>query len=142
MSLRHFKYVGKREIVAANAATSGAKARTVKAMTLPARMAPPDFSSSESPAATGTLQPQNSNTARESLVDDETGKFHQALLEANMATEIGLITLDCIGLFCIHFKVSLLQQRMNRKIIIIMIKRRQNVYESGCLSGCTPRRRR
>ncbi|XP_043275620.1 dedicator of cytokinesis protein 9 isoform X2 [Venturia canescens] len=104
MSLHHFKYIGKRQ-VAVNVASTGGKPRTVKAMTLPARMAPPDFSS-DSPA-TGTLQPHN-NTARESLVDDESGKFHQALLEANMATEIGLITLDCIGLFCIHFKDILL----------------------------------
>lgn len=102
MSLHHFKYIGKRQ-VAANTANGIGKPRTVKAMTLPARMAPPDFSS-DSPA-TGTLQPHNS-AARENLAEDDSGKFHQALLEANMATEVGLIALDCLGLFCIHFKVS------------------------------------
>ena len=101
MSLHHFKYVGKRQ-VAATAANGVGKPRTVKAMTLPARMAPPDFSS-DSPA-TGTLQPHNT-AVRENLVDDDSGKNQQALLEANMATEVGLIALDCLGLFCIHFKV-------------------------------------
>lgn len=101
MSLHHFKYIGKRQI-AANMVNSSGKPRTVKAMTLPARMAPPDFSN-DGPA-TSTLQPHNT-TARENLVESDSGKVHQALLEANMATEVGLIALDCLGLFCIHFKV-------------------------------------
>ena len=101
MSLHHFKYVGKRQI-ATNMTNNSGKPRTVKAMTLPARMAPPDFSN-EGPA-TSTLQPHNT-TVRENLVESDIGKVHQALLEANMATEVGLIALDCLGLFCIHFKV-------------------------------------
>jgi len=101
MSLHHFKYIGKRQI-AANVANNVGKPRTVKAMTLPARMTPPDFTT-ESPA-TSTLQPHNT-VARENLVENESGKVYQALLEANMATEVGLIALDCLGLFCIHFKV-------------------------------------
>lgn len=105
MSLHHFKYIGKRQI-AANAASSFGKPRTVKAMTLPARMAPPDFSN-DGPAATSTLQPHNTVT-RENLVENDSGKVYQALLEANMATEVGLIALDCLGLFCIHFKVRLI----------------------------------
>lgn len=101
MSLYHFKYIGKRQI-AANAANNVGKPRTVKAMTLPARMAPPDFTT-ENPA-TSTLQPHNT-IIRDNLVDNDSGKAHQVLLEANMATEVGLIALDCLGLFCIHFKV-------------------------------------
>ncbi|XP_015607279.1 dedicator of cytokinesis protein 9 isoform X3 [Cephus cinctus] len=104
MSIYHFKYIGKRQI-AANAATNSGKPRTVKAMTLPARMAPPDFST-DSPA-TGTLQPHNT-AARENLVDNDSGKVYQAILDANMTTEVGLIALDCLGLFCIHFKDALL----------------------------------
>lgn len=102
MSLYHFKYVGKRQI-ATNTTNNCGKPRTVKAMTLPARMAPPDFST-EGPA-TSTLQPHNS-TPRENLVENDSGKVHQVLLEANMATEVGLIALDCLGLFCLHFKVQ------------------------------------
>ncbi|XP_046736743.1 dedicator of cytokinesis protein 9 isoform X7 [Diprion similis] len=103
MSLYHFKYVGKRQI-ASNSTSTGGKPRTVKAMTLPARMAPPDFSSETS--GTGTLQTHNT-VARENLAENESGKLHQALLEANMATEVGLIALDCLGLYCIHFKDAL-----------------------------------
>lgn len=103
MSLYHFKYVGKRLIVANSSTTNSGKPKTVKAMTLPARMAPPDFSNDTS--GTGTLQPHNTST-RENLVDEDNALNHQALLEANMATEVGLIVLDCLGLFCIHFKVS------------------------------------
>ncbi|KAK0080760.1 hypothetical protein PV326_008002, partial [Microctonus aethiopoides] len=107
MSLYHFKYVGKR-LIAANNSMSNLnlmKIKTVKAMTLPARIAPPDFIADNS--GSGTLQPHNT-VVRENLVDDEAGKFHQALLEANISTEIGLIALDCLGLFCIHFKDVLL----------------------------------
>ncbi|XP_046469333.1 dedicator of cytokinesis protein 9 isoform X6 [Neodiprion pinetum] len=103
MSLYQFKYVGKRQI-ASNSTSAGGKPRTVKAMTLPARMAPPDFSSETS--GTGTLQTHNT-VARENLAENESGKLHQALLEANMATEVGLIALDCLGLYCIHFKDAL-----------------------------------
>ncbi|XP_012262836.2 dedicator of cytokinesis protein 9 isoform X6 [Athalia rosae] len=103
MSLYHFKYVGKRHIATASTNITG-KPRTVKAMTLPARMAPPDFSS-ETPG-TGTLQAHNT-VARENLAENESGKLYQALLEANMATEVGLIALDCLGLYCIHFKDAL-----------------------------------
>ncbi|KAH0567488.1 dedicator of cytokinesis protein 9 isoform X3 [Cotesia glomerata] len=105
MSLYHFKYVGKRLIVANSSTTNSGKPKTVKAMTLPARMAPPDFSNDTS--GTGTLQPHNTST-RENLVDEDNALNHQALLEANMATEVGLIVLDCLGLFCIHFKDVLL----------------------------------
>ena len=103
MSLQHFRYVGKRQIVA-HAAKDAGKPRAVKAMTLPARMAPPDFTN-DSPT-TGTLQPHNT-AARENLVESDNGKSYHALLEANLTTEIGLVALDCLGLFCIHFKVSL-----------------------------------
>ncbi|XP_043462362.1 dedicator of cytokinesis protein 9 isoform X3 [Leptopilina heterotoma] len=104
MSLQHFRYVGKRQIVA-NAVKEGGKPRAAKAMTLPARMAPPDFSNDN--PTTGTLQPHNT-VARENLVENDSGKCYHALLEANLATEVGLITLDCLGLFCIHFKDVLL----------------------------------
>lgn len=103
MSLQHFRYVGRRQI-AANTTKEPGKPRAVKAMTLPARMAPPDFTN-DSPT-TGTLQPHNT-AVRVNLVENDSGKSYQALLEANLATEVGLVALDCLGLFCIHFKVSL-----------------------------------
>ncbi|XP_015124186.1 dedicator of cytokinesis protein 11 isoform X2 [Diachasma alloeum] len=110
MSLHHFKYDGKRQIISKiNANTNVKTAKTVKAMTLPARIVPPNFSSDNS--ATGTLQPHNiPSSTRENLIDgeEENGKFQTALVEANISTEVGLIVLDCLGLFCIHFKEVLL----------------------------------
>lgn len=119
MSLYHFKYIGKRQI-ATSAANGVGKPRTVKAMTLPARMAPPDFSA-DTPG-TGTLQAHNT-VARENLTENESGKLYQALLEANMATEVGLIALDCLGLYCIHFKVDI----FHNLAIRILVARPKNL---------------
>ncbi|XP_033225104.1 dedicator of cytokinesis protein 9 isoform X4 [Belonocnema kinseyi] len=113
MSLQHFKYVGRRQI-AANTTKEPGKPRAVKAMTLPARMAPPDFTN-DSPT-TGTLQPHNT-AVRENLVENDSGKSYQALLEANLATEVGLVALDCLGLFCIHFKDVLLTNDGNNPVM-------------------------
>lgn len=38
-------------------------------------------------------------------VDSE--RLYQALLEANLATEVGLTVLDCLGLYCLHFREAL-----------------------------------
>jgi hypothetical protein len=42
------------------------------------------------------------------VCENDSSKLYQALLEANMATEVGLIALDALGLYCIHFKDNLL----------------------------------
>lgn len=44
-------------------------------------------------------------------------RLYQALLEANMATEVGLVTLDALGLYCIHMKESLLSNRGDNPIM-------------------------
>ncbi|KAL6254717.1 hypothetical protein P5V15_014035 [Pogonomyrmex californicus] len=99
MSLYHFKYIDKRQIVA-NVANNVGK-HTIKAMTLLARMASSDFTTES--FTTSTL---SHNTAtRENLVENNSCKVYQALLETNMATKVGLIALDCLDLFYIHFKV-------------------------------------
>jgi predicted transcriptional regulator len=74
-------------------------------MTLPARMAPPDFSNDSSPT-TGTLQPQNTTVIRENLLENDCEKLHNITKQANLSVEVGLVALDCLGLFCFHFKVS------------------------------------
>lgn len=77
-------------------------------MTLPARMQPPDFSKTD-----GTNIPMPSGTGSvgrdgQLALDSDSSKVYQALLEANMATEVGLIALDTLGLYCVHFKENLL----------------------------------
>ncbi|PSN40266.1 Dedicator of cytokinesis protein 11 [Blattella germanica] len=100
MCLHQFKYTGKRQIVGKTAGKPG----TTKAMTLPARMQPPDFSGDSPvlPAHSG------SSSVGRDVAENDSSKLYQALLEANMATEVGLIALDALGLYCIHFKDNLL----------------------------------
>ncbi|XP_069677062.1 dedicator of cytokinesis protein 9 isoform X2 [Periplaneta americana] len=105
MCLHQFKYTGKRHI----AGKTAGKPNTAKAMTLPARMQPPDFSG-DSPI----LPPHSGSSSvgrdgiQQIVGESDSSKLYQALLEANMATEVGLIALDALGLYCIHFKDNLL----------------------------------
>nr|CAD7394742.1 unnamed protein product [Timema cristinae] len=105
--LHQFKYLGKRHIATKSGST---KPGAIKAMTLPARMQPPDFSG-DVPSAL-TIHTGSNSIGRDNIQqivgDTESSKLYQALLEANMATEVGLIALDALGLYCIHFKDNLL----------------------------------
>ncbi|GLG92417.1 Dedicator of cytokinesis protein 9 [Gryllus bimaculatus] len=106
MCLHQFKYTGKRQI--ANRSGSG-KPGSAKAMTLPARMQPPDFSSETAALASHSGSSSVGRDAAQHIVqENDSSKLYQALLEANMATEVGLIALDSLGLYCIHFKDILL----------------------------------
>ncbi|XP_064456848.1 dedicator of cytokinesis protein 9-like isoform X3 [Ornithodoros turicata] len=95
LCLHQFKYMGKKHILKGR--NQGAQS---KAMTLPARTAPPCF-------AQRCNSTYSENTAMENGVDDG-DSFFRALLEANMATEVGLIALDVLGLYCGRFKDMLL----------------------------------
>jgi hypothetical protein len=44
------------------------------------------------------------------LAENESSTLYQALLEANLATEVGLIALDSLGLYCLHFRDSLMAE--------------------------------
>ncbi|XP_067121236.1 dedicator of cytokinesis protein 9 isoform X3 [Centruroides vittatus] len=93
--LHQFKYVGKKHIRNQNM-----KKSTSKAMTLPARTVPV------------WIPQQGNNTFSEThsiSPTSESDNLYRALLEANMATEVGLIALDVLGLYCFHFKENLLQ---------------------------------
>ncbi|XP_059484145.1 dedicator of cytokinesis protein 9 isoform X2 [Neocloeon triangulifer] len=113
MSLLKFQYQGKRhqsgglssKLSLASApipVTNGFKSR--KANTLPARMEAPAFGASE-----------------QSFIDDQPSPIsetkswklsrtvsQQTLLEANMAAEIALVVLDCVGLYCRQCRDSIL----------------------------------
>ncbi|XP_074040157.1 dedicator of cytokinesis protein Ziz isoform X3 [Leptinotarsa decemlineata] len=99
--LHCFKYVGKRNIKTND--NDNAKAKSKKAHTLPARMNPSEMNHEN----TSTLV---IHTTRENLIstENEVLKKQQAILEQHLATEIGLITLDCMGLYCMHFKKNLM----------------------------------
>ncbi|CAB0016565.1 unnamed protein product [Nesidiocoris tenuis] len=120
LCLHEFKYTGRRQI-AILANTSQAPSRSgkgTKSMTLPARMHPPDFSTDPSvnieikqsnDSSRHPLLSGSNSIGRDSapLRDGESSSLYQALLEANLATEVGLTVLDVLGLYCLHFRDTL-----------------------------------
>lgn len=98
MSLLYFRYVGRKNIILTeDLNNTKIITRSAKASTLPARMCPPSDSIN---FETGTLtHVQN----RENLIEEQI-RTKQSLIESNMATEVGLIILDCIGLYTIQFR--------------------------------------
>lgn len=44
------------------------------------------------------------------VAESESSTLYQALLEANLATEVGLTALDCLGLYCLHFREVLMAE--------------------------------
>lgn len=124
MCLYCFKYVGKRNVVVKSASTDNNKSKPAKAHTLPARMNPSEINHEN----TGTLVIHTPN--RENLItsgkfffctfsysiayflfkiaENEECRKQQATLEQNLANEVALITLDCMGLYCMHFRNNLL----------------------------------
>ncbi|KAJ8951805.1 hypothetical protein NQ318_019778 [Aromia moschata] len=87
MCLHCFKYAGQVQ----------------ESSTLPARMNPSEINHEN----TSTLV---IHTNRESLLssENEVHKKQQAVLEQHLASEVGLIALDCMGLYCMHFRKNLL----------------------------------
>ncbi|XP_042890658.1 dedicator of cytokinesis protein 9-like isoform X3 [Penaeus japonicus] len=83
LSLHHFKYSGKRQIVREQAPK--------KASTLPAKFQPPNIGHRVSTA-----------TDSYSVSSHEGEGWLKALQEANLATEVGLIILDVLGNFTTH----------------------------------------
>ncbi|XP_050306735.1 dedicator of cytokinesis protein 9 isoform X2 [Anthonomus grandis grandis] len=102
--LHCFKYSGLRNVkVVRTPDGENMKQRSKKAHTLPARINPSELNHEN----TSTLI---IHTNRENLAnsDNEVHKKQQAVLEQHLAAEIGLITLDCIGLFSMRFRKKLL----------------------------------
>ncbi|XP_077554524.1 dedicator of cytokinesis protein Ziz isoform X3 [Haemaphysalis longicornis] len=102
LCLHQFRYMGKKHILKGrNPQSSSSQA---KAMTLPARTAPPSFTQRCNSTYSENAAMENGTSSSE--VDGDS--FYRALLEANMATEVGLIALDVLGLYCGRFKEALL----------------------------------
>lgn len=49
--------------------------------------------------------------------ENEVHKKQQAILEQHLATEVGLITLDCIGLYSLHFKKKLVATGSDNEVM-------------------------
>ena len=103
MCLLFFRYVGRKNIPLSEK-VKDVKMRSAKASTLPARMVPPTSDSMNNVHETGTL---NHVQNRENLLE-ETARSIKALQESNLATEAGLIILDCMGLYTLQFRDKML----------------------------------
>lgn len=110
-----FRYMGKKNIqVSDNKPTKSSKSST-----LPARMVNSDSDHSNISGAheSGTMNHQN----REDLVEG-TVKLQKALQESNLATEVGMIVLDCIGLYSVQFKESMVEGTVLPKIAQVYLR--------------------
>lgn len=115
MCLIVFRYVGKKNIHLGD----NSKSPKNKSSTLPARIAnsESDHSNISSILETGTLTHQN----RENLVE-ETVKLQKSLQEMNLATEVGMIILDVVGLYCVQFKESMVDGAILPKIAQVYLR--------------------
>lgn len=110
-----FRYVGKKNIHMSEIS----KQSKAKSSTLPARIvnSDSDHSNISSTHESGTLNHQN----KENLLE-ETAKLQKALQESNLATEIGMIALDCVGLYSIQFCKSMVDGAVLPKIAQVYLR--------------------
>lgn len=115
----HFQYQGKKNVSTADSPLDNRSLRSAgKASTLPARMFPPNSNSAVSLFESGTMTtvPNRENLA------DEILRSQQALVESNLATEVGLIILESLGTYCNQFKRQLVDSPLLNQIIAIYLR--------------------
>ncbi|XP_055599906.1 dedicator of cytokinesis protein 9 isoform X2 [Uranotaenia lowii] len=118
LCLVYFRYVGKKNIqVPMETGKDTRSVKSIKASTLPARMVPPNSESANS-FESGTLNHPGSRLN----LEDETTRTQRALYESNLATEIGLTILDCMGLYSIQFRNSLLESSVLPKLARVYLR--------------------
>lgn len=115
LCLVHFRYVGKKNIVM-NSTSS--KARNNKSHTLPARTSPQHGDSIFENVGSGTL---NHSQTRDSLVDEAT-RNQIASMESSLASEVGLIVLDCMGLYILQFRDKMLEGMVLPKLAQVYLR--------------------
>ncbi|XP_062142362.1 LOW QUALITY PROTEIN: dedicator of cytokinesis protein 9 [Drosophila sulfurigaster albostrigata] len=118
LCLLQFRYVGKKNVTLP---TDGRTTRPNKAHTLPARTAPPvlENGNPEASNGTGTL-----TQTREHLLEDMDlcARSQQALYESNLATEVGMIILDCLGLYVLQFRQLLADSLVLPKLARVYLR--------------------
>ncbi|XP_017854230.1 dedicator of cytokinesis protein 9 isoform X11 [Drosophila busckii] len=113
LCLLQFRYVGKKHV---QLASDNNKSR--KAHTLPARTTPTTLEHAPE-SNTGTLT-QN----REPLLEDLelSARGQQALYESNLATEVGMIVLDCLGQYVLHYRQLLTESLVLPKLARVYLR--------------------
>ncbi|XP_043640417.1 dedicator of cytokinesis protein 9 isoform X1 [Drosophila teissieri] len=119
LCLLQFRYVGKKSVVISTETRQG---RLAKANTLPARTQPPtglENGSQEQQPSSGTL-----NQTREHLLEDmdTLARSQLALYESNLATEVGMIILDCLGLYVLQFRQLLADSLVLPKVARVYLR--------------------
>ncbi|XP_070537723.1 dedicator of cytokinesis protein 9-like isoform X3 [Ptychodera flava] len=113
--LNQFRYRGKKQITAARPKRSAADAQ--KSMTLPVRGRPHAFA--------GRALSIAGDTPTQTTTPPDTDTTYRCLLEANLASEIGVTTLDIISLFILQFKEQLDKEEgdnlLMRKVFDILL---------------------
>lgn len=117
MALLFFRYVGRKNI-SLHENVRDVKMRNAKASTLPARMVPPTSDSMNNVHDTGTL---NHVQNRENLLE-ETARSIKAGHESNLATEVGLVILDCMGLYTLQFRDKMLDGLVLPKLARVYLR--------------------
>lgn len=118
MSLIFFRYIGRKQIHLND--NDKNQPNKNKSSTLPARIANSESANSNistTHESGNTLNHQN----RESLIE-ETAKLHKSLQESNLATEVGMIICDCIGLYCVQFKDSMIDGTVLPRIAQVYLR--------------------
>ncbi|XP_017153325.1 dedicator of cytokinesis protein 11 isoform X3 [Drosophila miranda] len=118
LSLQQFRYVGKKSVLLT---ADSRQMRATKAHTLPARTAPPTglengHQQEQQQPSSGTL-----NQPREHLLEDM-ARTQLALYESNLATEVGMIILDCLGMYVLQFRQLLTDSLVLRKLARVYLR--------------------
>ncbi|XP_055868577.1 dedicator of cytokinesis protein 9-like isoform X6 [Biomphalaria glabrata] len=102
LCLKHFQYQGRKKIVTLSM-IGGQKSSTMPTPLQNQRGRPISLSSQRTPSQYGDMISEGFHTPSHSDAD----AMIRALQEANISTEIGLIVLDVLSLFCTTFKKDL-----------------------------------
>ncbi|XP_055302716.1 dedicator of cytokinesis protein 9 isoform X2 [Sitodiplosis mosellana] len=115
--LINFRYVGKKNIVM-NVGYLNTKLKTSRSHTLPARVSPQNGEFPHESGSSGTL---NHSNTRENLVEEAT-RSQIASLESSLAAEVGLIILDCMGLYTLQFRDKMLDGSVLPKLAQVYLR--------------------
>lgn len=119
LCLINFRYVGRKNIVTNGAFLNGVKMKASRSHTLPARTTSPQ--NGEFPHESGSSGTLNHSNTRENLVEEAT-RAQLAALESSLAAEVGLIILDCMGLYTLQFRDKMLDGSVLPKLAQVYLR--------------------
>lgn len=121
LCLVSFRYVGKKNINVSGEESSERREVVTKSSTLPARMIQDSSVNNlmvDIVSGAGTL---NHSQTRENLLE-EAAKAQIALHKSNLAAEVGLIILDCMGVYTLQFRDKLVDSAVLPKIAQVYLR--------------------